>query len=163
MVESRPGVAADPLGFMFIKNKRKLVEDLLEVRMLIEPRIAALAALAATPEHIAAMQTLAGEVERLIHADSDHTQKDIEFHTKIAESSGNLVLPTLLPIIQQSIFLFVNITNRRLRSETIETHRAIVEAIEARDPIAASDAMTLHIIYNRDNLHKIFTESQANP
>ena len=34
----------DPLGFTFIGNKEKLIHDLLEVRFLLEPSIAAMAA-----------------------------------------------------------------------------------------------------------------------
>jgi GntR family transcriptional repressor for pyruvate dehydrogenase complex len=75
---------------------------------------------------------------------------------KIAESSGNIVVPNLLPVIQQAIALFVNATNHVLRSETIETHRGIIDTIEARNPITASDAMTLHIMYNRMALGKLF-------
>jgi DNA-binding FadR family transcriptional regulator len=159
IVERGLGVSADPLGLTFIKDKRKLIGDLLEVRMMIEPRIAALAAMAASDDDVAAMRVLAGEVEELIYAGEDHAQKDIALHMKIAESSGNIVLPNLLPVIQQAILLFVNVTNRQLRTETIETHRAIVDAIEARNPVAASDAMTLHIVYNRRNISKLFTDT----
>ena len=41
---STPGMVEDPLGFTFIENKEKLVHDLLEVRILLEPSIAAMAA-----------------------------------------------------------------------------------------------------------------------
>ena len=40
-VASSPGVVDDPLGFTFIPDKKKLVQDLLEVRFLLEPAIAA--------------------------------------------------------------------------------------------------------------------------
>jgi GntR family transcriptional repressor for pyruvate dehydrogenase complex len=95
-------------------------------------------------------------VEELINAGEDHSYKDVELHTRIAQSSRNLVVPNLMPIIQQSIILFVNTTHRVLRKETIDTHRLIVDSIEKHDPIGASDAMTLHIIYNRNNLNALF-------
>lgn len=158
----RLGVSEDPLGFTFIKNKQKLAMDLLDMRMAIEPRIAGLAALHATEEEIERMRTLQLEVEQLIHAGKDHMQKDIELHTTIAESSRNLVVPTLIPIIQNAVALFVNITNRELGLETIETHRSIVDAIAAHDAIAASDAMVMHIIYNRHNFTKQFSKIGQN-
>lgn len=43
-IASSPGVVQDPLGFTFIGNKQKLIHDLLEVRFLLEPSIAAMAA-----------------------------------------------------------------------------------------------------------------------
>lgn len=158
VAQHQVGVAEDPLGFTFIRDKRKLIMDLLEIRMALEPRIAAMAALEATPEDIAEMRRLCLEVEELIAAGENHIQPDIAFHTKIAESSHNLVVPNLMPIIQNAISLFVNTTNRQLREETIETHRMILEAIEAKDPLAASDAMYTHILYNRNSIRKLFKQ-----
>lgn len=158
ITEERLGVSEDPLGFTFIKDKKKLTLDLLDMRITIEPRIAAQAAMNATKEDIEKMWAAATDVEELINADIDHMQKDIEFHRLIAESSKNLVVPKLMPIIQQAISLFVTTTSRVLKQETIDTHRAIIKGIEKRDPIAASDAMTLHLIYNRNRIHRLFEE-----
>ncbi|AEF85669.1 GntR domain protein [Treponema primitia ZAS-2] len=158
VAEHRLGVPDDPLGFTFIRDKEKLTMDLVEVRLSIEPRIAAMAARAASDEDIRELKALAREVEDLIHAGEDHSHKDVEFHTRIAQSSRNLVVPNLMPIIQQSIILFVNTTHRVLVKETIDTHRLIVDAIEEHDSIGASDAMTLHIIHNRNYLKTLFRE-----
>jgi DNA-binding FadR family transcriptional regulator len=156
--ERRLGVSSDPLGLLFIKDKRKLISDLLEVRMMIEPRISSLAALAASDDDIAKIQSLSQQVEDLILSEQDHAQTDIDLHIKIAESSGNIVFPNLLPVIQQAIGLFSNITHPRLRADTIESHRAIVSAIAARNPVAASDAMTLHIVYIRNNINFLLSQ-----
>lgn len=155
IVEQKIGVSSDPLGFMFIKDKRKLIADLLEIRMMIEPRICALAATAATAEDIAQMRVFAGRVEESISSGQDHAQADIDLHTKIAETSGNIVLPNLLPVIQRAVALFSNITQRRLRRDTIASHRAIVAAIEEHNAIAASDAMTIHIVNIRNTVGEL--------
>ncbi|GMO55406.1 MAG: FadR/GntR family transcriptional regulator [Treponemataceae bacterium] len=154
------GISCDPLGLIFIKDKRKLANDLMEIRMMIEPQIAAMAAVSAREDDVAELQTIAQEIEWLIHIDKDHTECDIAFHRKIAESSGNLVVPNLLPIIQQGITLFVDMTNRSLLTETIETHRDILEAIAEKKSQAASDAMTLHLVYNRARLDKINNDAK---
>lgn len=44
-VTDQPGLADDPLGLDFIEDKERLAFDLLEVRNIIEPAIAALAAI----------------------------------------------------------------------------------------------------------------------
>ena len=51
-IASTPGMVEDPLGFTFISNKQKLVHDLLEVRFLLEPSIASMAAANADEEDI---------------------------------------------------------------------------------------------------------------
>ena len=39
---------------------------------------------------------------------------------------------------------------KRLVEETIRTHRGVADAIAARNPTAAHDAMYLHLVYNRN-------------
>lgn len=144
-----PGVVDDPLGFTFIDDKKKLTLDLLDVRFLLEPAIAEMAALHAEETDIRKISTLCDEVEALLLRGEDHTGKDIEFHTAIAMSSKNLVVPRLIPVINSSIPLFIQLTNNRLLHETIGTHREITDAIAAHDTLRAKDAMYLHLVYNR--------------
>lgn len=150
-----PGIADDPLGFTFIKDKEKLIADLIEFRMLVEPRVAALAALNATPEQVEALAALANAVEEKYDAGGSHKHEDAAFHAKLGELSGNIVMPSLEPIIFNAIELFIDTTQALLKEETLSSHRAIVDAVKRRDPVAAEDAMTLHLIYNRDRLRKM--------
>ena len=147
-----PGMVEDPLGFTFIGNKKKLIHDLLEVRFLLEPAIAAMAATHADEKDIKKITALCDEVEELLKNHKDHTQKDIEFHTAIALSSKNVVVPRLIPVINSSIPLFVETTGGTLLQETVETHREIAEAIAAHEPLLAQDAMYLHLVYNRKRI-----------
>lgn len=153
-VSQKLGVADDPLGLTFFKDKHKLALDLIEMRFMIEPRIASLAAMNASPEDIEEMRKLCEEVEALIKAGENHSAKDVAFHTCIAKSSKNMVMPKLIPIIHTAIALFIDLTHSALKEETIQTHREILEAIESRDPNRAHDAMLLHLAHNRRNLEK---------
>ena len=151
-IASSPGMVEDPLGFTFISNKQKLITDLLEVRFLLEPSIAAMAATHADEKDIKKITALCDEVEFLLKNKQDHTQNDIEFHPAISLSSKNVVVPRLIPIINSSIPLFVETTGGILHQETIETHREIADAIAAHDPLRAQDAMYLHLVYNRKRI-----------
>ena len=153
-VSSSTGIVTDPLGFTFIGDKKKLVQDLMEVRILLEPAIAAMAATHADKKDIDKIVSLCDEVEELIKAKKDHTDKDIEFHNAIAMSSKNVVVPRLIPVLNSSIPLFVEMTGNQLLEETIETHRMIANAIAENNVLAAQDAMYLHLIYNRRILNK---------
>ena len=129
-VASSPGVVDDPLGFTFIPDKKKLVQDLLEVRFLLEPAIAAMSATYADDNDIEKIVSLCDEVEELLKQKKDH-------------------IPRLIPIINSSIPLFVETTGNVLKVETIETHREIATAIAQHNAIKAQDAMTMHLMYNR--------------
>lgn len=148
-ISQTPGMVEDPLGFSFIADKQKLAQDSLEVRFLLEPAIASLAAQNASEEDIALLRRLCQEVEDLVQLGQDHTQKDIEFHTAIALSSKNVVVPRLIPVINSAIPLLIELTGNTLKQETIDMHRALTDAIAAHNAAAAHDAMYLHLVYNR--------------
>ena len=106
----------------------------------------------ADEKDIKKITALCDEVEELINNHEDHTQKDIEFHTAIAMSSKNVVVPRLIPVINSSIPLFVETTGGTLHEETIETHREIEDAIASHDTLRAQDAMYLHLVYNQKRI-----------
>lgn len=154
-ISQKCGIADDPLGLTFVKDKFKLALDLLEVRFMIEPSIASIAAVKATDDEINQMSILCDEIEELILKNEPYLEKDIEFHTAIAKSSKNLVMVNLIPIINSSIAIFIDITNQKLRNETIETHREIFNAIKEHNSNGAHDAMLLHLVYNRRNIRSV--------
>lgn len=145
------GMVDDPLGFRFIRDKRKLALDLCEIRLMVEPPLAAAAAENAGRRQIEELDRLCEEVARQFTADIDHSDADVALHKKIAEASGNLVAPGIVGIISTAIPLFVHVTGRRLKEETISTHRRMVDAIAKRSPRLAKKAMQEHIEYNREN------------
>lgn len=153
-VSDKPGLSDDPLGLAFIRDKEKLVLDLVDFRLMVEPRTAALAAQKATDEQIAELKELCLEVERCIAAKQSHARADAAFHTKLGELSGNCVMPNLEPIMFKAIELFARMCVKNSREETISSHRQIVSFIEKHDSMGAMDAMVMHLTLNRASLIK---------
>lgn len=157
-VISKSTFEEDPLGLARFTDKYKLALELFEVRLMLEPEIAALASDYALPEEKEELKRLCDETEQQYLSGKNHTLKDIEFHTCIAKCGKNRVVELLQPIIQTAIVTFVNLTNRRLKEETIETHREITNAILRGDPVGARCAMIMHLTYNRQMLMKMMEE-----
>ena len=99
--------------------------------------------------------TACENAEKFLLANKNHAEKDIAFHTAIALSSKNIVVPKLVPIINSSIPLISESAKFTMHDEAIETHREIAEAIAAHDAVRAHDAMYLHLIYNRKYIKSI--------
>lgn len=158
-VSERQGIADDPLGLAFLKDKTHLALDLLSVRLMLEPEIAAMAAGNASLKQMEELKRQRDRVEDLINRGESHTEEDILFHKLIAACSGNAVVEKLVPIINSSIALFVDITSARLGKETIETHREIVDCIAERDSEGARCAMYMHLIYNRKMIKSLERDS----
>lgn len=154
-VSESTGMVDDPLGFRFSRNKKKLALDLCAIRMMLEPEIAAAAAASASARQIEELTRLKDRVEELYNADLDHSATDVELHKKIAEASGNLVAPGIVGIISTAIPLFVHVSGRKLKTETITTHQRVVEAISTRDPEAARKAMQDHLEHNRAHFQSL--------
>lgn len=152
-ISEKMGVAEDPLGFSLVRDKHKLASDLMQIRLMIEPQIASLAAQNAEPDDIERLGRLCDEVEESILSGGNYLQKDIEFHTQIANCSKNVVVPNLMPIINDALTVFANITNKREGDKTIKTHRNIFEAIKNHRSNDAQEAMLIHLIYNRNRLN----------
>ena len=71
-VREQTGVMDDPLGFRFVQDKLKLGLDLCEIRIMIEPDMAALAAERATREDLEQLREACLKVEELILQGKDY-------------------------------------------------------------------------------------------
>lgn len=151
-ITEQPGVAVDPLGFNFVRDKRKLIHDLLEMRLMVEPSIAALAAERATPEEHRALREQADCVETSIRRGENHAEGDAQLHMLIAAATHNDVVSSVLPVLHQAVALFLQVTGDTLLEHTITAHRAIVDAIVRGDAAAASAAMADHLMENRTQI-----------
>jgi GntR family transcriptional repressor for pyruvate dehydrogenase complex len=126
---------------------------LVEVREILEPEIAALAAFRATDQDLAAMKD-AVEVMNQAGQDSDaFIEADLDFHLALAEAAGN---PIVLSLIDSIVGL---LREQRLRIFRIEGgpergqhhHKRILDAIQRRDTQGARAAMEAHLSQVRED------------
>ena len=160
-VSNNNGVPEDPLGLTFIsdiKEDKKVALDLLDIRLMLEPEIAALAAVKGTTKQIKTMLEQCKIVEELIKKGEDYREADILFHKRIAQCSGNRVIENLIPIINSSVSLTINLTEDVFRQNTYKEHRAVAEAIASGDSLGAKCAMIVHLNTNRRGIEKNFSK-----
>lgn len=149
-VVSTTPVDLDPLGLRAVQDKMALAMDLVNVRIVLEPGIAEMAALNAQEADVEKLRGLCDLIERKIGDNESYIEEDIAFHTCVAECSKNMVVEQLIPIIDTAVMMFVNVTHQKLTKETIMTHRAVTDAIAEHDPIGAKSAMMMHMAFNRN-------------
>jgi GntR family transcriptional repressor for pyruvate dehydrogenase complex len=122
-------------------------EHLGEVRNILEPHIAALAAVRREPQHLRSMQEAFEAMDRSLQSPGGYIEADLEFHLALAEAAGNPLILSLLDSIvgllrEERIRLF-QIKGAPERSQV--HHQRILEAIERREPDAARQAMSAHL------------------
>lgn len=124
--------------------------EVLSARRLIEAEVAGIAARMATDSAVDAILRAVEEMERQ-HADkSSNEQADRNFHLAIARATGNSALVGVVGYLwdqRGSLWhkLKEHFQTEELRLATLADHRAIVEAIAARDPTQAKRAMRAHL------------------
>lgn len=150
----------DPLGLLRSDDKLGLAMDLVNVRMMLEPGMAEMAALNATEADIRRLKEACDLTEEKIRSGENYIREDIAFHTCVAECSKNKVVEQLIPVIDTAVLMFVNVTHTQLKEETIMTHRAVTDAIAAHDSIGARSAMMMHMTYNRNLIQKQLQEQR---
>jgi DNA-binding FadR family transcriptional regulator len=132
--------------------------EILEARKLIEGEVCALAAERITDEQLADLAGLLAAMEQENQAEEVTEEADNRFHCRIAEASGNSALVTAVSWLW-GLRNESEISTRfhaRVREEGVRPivadHRAILEALQQRDPIAARQAMVNHLQRVKDNL-----------
>jgi GntR family transcriptional repressor for pyruvate dehydrogenase complex len=129
----------------------RMLEELIEARLLIEVRLSALAAERATTE----------DIEKLFQAGSsraqagpgEYAQKGLDFHLAIAAAAHHSVLLEMFKAMANLYWEMLNSDNHAsqdvvaaFRARQQGGHDRIVEAITSRNPDAAADAMREHLL-----------------
>jgi GntR family transcriptional repressor for pyruvate dehydrogenase complex len=150
---NRP-LAFDPAVLESVQS----VVHVVEVRRVLEGEIAALAAQRASRSQIAALRRALKAIDAAAAAGRDGVAEDLAFHRVIGEATGNPQFRLLLGFLEQYLREGMRITrgNEARRLDFMEAvqseHRAIVEAIAARDPVAARRHATQHLIRGEQRL-----------
>lgn len=123
------------------------VIELFEVRRLLEP---AAAALAAVRMDDATRQALKQELDRMVaaHAVEELVEADATFHALIAKAAGNSVLRSLLDSLSSRTMrarLWRGRADQQALDESRAEHRRIYEAVAARDPELARTMAATHV------------------
>jgi GntR family transcriptional regulator, transcriptional repressor for pyruvate dehydrogenase complex len=160
----RPRVAAANgaiVGDFFksaVRRDPRALLDLLEVRRALEVHIAMLAAKRATKGDVADMEmSIAAMRAGGDRPDAFHSA-DVRFHENLAAASGNRLLVFLIEAFAEPL------RESRLRSfaghrargggvdDVIQQHQTILDAVQARNPKAAAQAMREHLQQTEQDL-----------
>jgi DNA-binding FadR family transcriptional regulator len=136
--------AVRPLGSHYLRQKIT-PHHLIEVRMIIEPAAARLAAQRASDVEI---EALGRAVEQIDSADSvlERARWDITLHTLVARMSHNPVIETTFESIATLVFelMLRSLCDSKVVAVSAPFHHALYEAIRDRDPDRAYEAMLAH-------------------
>lgn len=128
-----------------------------EMRMALEPEAAAFAAKRRTPEQLEAMQSWAARMSDPKISQQDFVQADLGLHLAVAQSANNPFFLSISTLIEVALVAMLTISSPVENSErlaaSVAEHRAIVDAIAARDAERARRAMEAVVQKGIDRTH----------
>jgi GntR family transcriptional repressor for pyruvate dehydrogenase complex len=135
-----------PISSVLVR-RREMVAELLDVRRMLEPGLAARAARNATPEEIAQLEAILKRQGERIRKGEKTIEEDSAFHYGIAVAARNgvvmKVLHVLMHLLRESRARSLQVPGRVERSYA--GHRRILKAIKRRDGKAAAAAVHKHL------------------
>ena len=160
---------------IFVTNRkaslsRELVDggvgpfEILEMRLLLEPEVCALAAERIDDETLGQLAETYNEMERC-NGTPEMEQADEKFHNLIAGAAENTAMQKtvewLWRLRAQSVLS--RGYHRMIVEEgvfpTLDEHKAILEALKSRDPVAARQAMKIHLTAATDAAAQHFSDT----
>jgi GntR family transcriptional regulator, transcriptional repressor for pyruvate dehydrogenase complex len=148
------------LDFMSRIGQLEGLAHLAELRQILEPEIAALAAVRIEEQLLASMREAVATMDRNLHDPDAYIEADLDFHLALAEAAAN---PLVLSLLDSIVGL---LREQRLRIFRIDGgpergqfhHKRILAAIEVRDPEDARSAMRAHLGQVREDSRASLTE-----
>ncbi len=139
-------ITANPLA-KALMNKRKLVAELIDVRKMIEPHLAARAAAHASDEEIAEMEDIVARQGAKVRSGELATEEDSEFHYSIALASNNSAILKLVDVLMDLLreTREHSLQGKGRQEKSLAGHRRILSALKRRDAAAADAAMRRHL------------------
>jgi DNA-binding FadR family transcriptional regulator len=133
---------ADMIRWHFDDDVRpELLEELHEVRGIVEPAAARLAAVRAEESHLEALDAAMAAMES---ATDDHAAvaADLAFHRALLAATGNELLTKMEVIMETGLADRDRLVHKvKPSDDPVPSHRRVLEAIRSGDPAAAESAM----------------------
>jgi len=153
----------DTFAFLFDIDPAQTLK-LLQIRKILEPQAAALAAENATEQNLLDLRQALEEMKKASLREEVGEESDFQFHYLIAASTGNeILLKTLAAIsdlmlkgLQQTSWM--SLADRKREARTIKEHELIIEAIERNNALDAQDFMLKHLEEVESNFKKLLKE-----
>jgi GntR family transcriptional repressor for pyruvate dehydrogenase complex len=147
VVRPTPETLAQSVG-VFIRGSRVRLAVLIEIRQIIEPACAELAAARRTETDLEELSALNRAMQAGVEDTPTYLTANVEWHVRVAVASHNELLAGILLAISQQVHAATDIgklNDRRVRDATIRAHELILDAIRAQDSQLAHQRMIRHI------------------
>jgi GntR family transcriptional repressor for pyruvate dehydrogenase complex len=129
----------------FLVTRKETIQEIIQVRLIIEPGIAYSAAQNAGDEDVQQLEEILARHEEKAANGDPGVEEDELFHHTIAQMTGNRFLLQLMDLLSESLSETRHTTLTYSGTVSRLGHQRVVDAIRRRNPAEARAAMRAHI------------------
>lgn len=121
----------------------RLLDDLAEVRGILEPASARLAALRRTDEDIAALEQALAQMRAAARGEGDAVAADLAFHRSLLAATHNELLVSMEVVLETGLAARDRLVHGAVQDDDpTPAHAAVLDALRARDTDGAAAAVS---------------------
>lgn len=145
---------------------RQRFEEMVEIRLLLEPAAARKAAEHASNDQVKQLRQLLDDMAGLADADKmlaygSFGLRDAAFHDLLAQAAGNQMIREALARLHTHVHLFRLSYDVQVTFLAMGEHDEILAAVAARDQDAAAYAMRQHILLSGNRFRRLFDQAEG--
>ena len=143
----------------------EFLKDLQELRRVVEPAAVRLAAERATPEDIAHIEAAYAGMKQAVEEGGDYVTHDLRFHEGLLQASHNRMLVQMSKALNALLRTSFEISTRIQdgTKTSLPLHRALLNAVIARNPAKAERAAMILIEGARQDIEQVLTSRRKLP
>ena len=144
---------------------RDFLRDLQELRRVVEPAAVRMAAQRATPEDIAAIEAAFAGMTRAVEEGGDYVLYDLRFHQGLLRACHNRMLVQMSKALSALLRTSFEVSTTRPDGprNSLPLHRAVLDAVVAREPERAERAILVLIDGAREDIDAVLASPRPLP
>ena len=144
---------------------REFLQDLQELRRVVEPAAVRMAALRATGEDIAVVEEAFAGMKKAVEEGGDYVLHDLRFHQGLLKACHNRMLVQMSKALSALLRTSFEVSTSRKDGprNSLPLHRAVLDAVVARDPERAERAILVLIDGAREDIDAVLASRRPLP
>jgi DNA-binding FadR family transcriptional regulator len=143
----------------------EFLRDLQELRRAIEPAAVRMAAIRATEQDIREIEAAYNGMQHAVEHGGDYVTHDLQFHQGLLRACRNRMIVQMSRALAALLRTSFEISTTRADGprRSLPLHRAVLDAVVARDPAGAERAILVLIDGARDDIDAVVTSRHQLP
>jgi len=144
---------------------REFLSDLQELRRVVEPAAVRMAALRATAQDIADIEAAFAGMKHAVEQGGDYVLHDLRFHQGLLRACHNRMLVQMSKALSALLRTSFEVSTSRKDGprNSLPLHRAVLDAVIAREPERAEQAILVLIDGAREDIDLVLASSRPLP